>query len=100
LVTTVRSNVTIDWTRRDNVRVQLRVYVKRILRKYGYPPDKQEKATQTVLEQTEVLSEGWAETEGSGKGATRCGLRRGGAAAPPDRQILRLSGETGSAIQR
>ena len=34
--------------------------VKRILRKYGYPPDKQEKATQTVLEQAEVLSEGWA----------------------------------------
>jgi hypothetical protein len=41
------------------VRAQLRVYVKRILRKYGYPPDKQEKATQTVLEQAEVLSEGW-----------------------------------------
>jgi type I restriction enzyme, R subunit len=42
------------------VRVQLRVLVKRILRKYGYPPDKQERATQTVLEQAEVLSEGWA----------------------------------------
>ena len=60
LVTTVRSNVTIDWTIRDNVRAQLRVYVKRILRKFGYPPDKQEKATQTVLEQAEVLSEAWA----------------------------------------
>ena len=48
------------WTIRDNVRAQLRVYVKRILRKYGYPPDKQEKATQTVLEQAEVLSEIWA----------------------------------------
>lgn len=57
LVTTVRRNVTIDWTIRDNVRAQLRVYVKRILRKYGYPPDLQEKATQTVLEQAEVLSE-------------------------------------------
>src|SRR5438094_2124807 len=45
----VRQNVTIDWTIRDNVKAQLRVYVKRILRKYGYPPDKQEKATQTVL---------------------------------------------------
>ena len=45
---------------RENVRAQLRVLVKRILRKYGYPPDKQEKATQTVLEQAEVLSEGWA----------------------------------------
>lgn len=60
LVATVRKNVTIDWTIRDNVRAQLRVYVKRILRKYGYPPDKQEKATRTVLEQAEVLSELWA----------------------------------------
>jgi type I restriction enzyme R subunit len=50
LVKTVRANVTIDWTIRENVRAQLRVLVKRILRKYGYPPDKQEKATQTVLE--------------------------------------------------
>jgi type I restriction enzyme, R subunit len=60
LVATVRRNATIDWTIRDNVRAQLRVLVKRILRKYGYPPDKQEKATQLVLEQAEVLSEGWA----------------------------------------
>jgi len=59
LVATVRANVTIDWTVRDNVRAQLRVLVKRILRKYGYLPDKQEKATQTVLEQAAVLSEGW-----------------------------------------
>ena len=60
LVETVRKNVTIDWTLRENVRAQLRVLVKRILRKHGYPPDKQEKATQTVLEQAEVLSAGWA----------------------------------------
>jgi type I restriction enzyme R subunit len=60
LVATVRKNVTIDWTIRENVRAQLRVLVKRILRKYGYPPDKQAKATQTVLEQAEVLSEVWA----------------------------------------
>ena len=60
LVQTVRNNVTIDWTLRENVRAQLRVLVKRILRKHGYPPDKQEKATQTVLEQAEVLSEEWA----------------------------------------
>jgi type I restriction enzyme R subunit len=45
---------------RENVRAQLRVLVKRILRKHGYPPDKQEKATQTVLEQAEVLSGLWA----------------------------------------
>jgi type I restriction enzyme R subunit len=60
LVTIVRANATIDWTIRENVRAQLRVYVKRILRKHGYPPDKQEKATTTVLEQAEVLSEAWA----------------------------------------
>lgn len=46
--------------RRENVRAQLRVLVKRILRKYGYPPDKQEKATQTVLEQAALLSAEWA----------------------------------------
>ncbi len=63
LVKAVRANVTIDWTVRENVRAQLRVLVKRILRKYGYPPDKQEKATQTVLEQAEVLSQEWALTE-------------------------------------
>jgi type I restriction enzyme R subunit len=45
---------------RESVRAKLRVAVRRILRKYGYPPDKQEKATQTVLEQAELLSEGWA----------------------------------------
>ena len=60
LVETVRRNVTIDWTLRENVRAHLRVLVRRILRRHGYPPDKQEKATQTVLEQAEVLSEGWA----------------------------------------
>ena len=60
LVKSVRNNVTIDWTIRGNVRAHLRVVVKRILRKYGYPPDKQEEATQTVLEQAEVLSEFWA----------------------------------------
>jgi hypothetical protein len=50
LVDIVRNNATIDWTVRETVRAKLRVLVKRILRKYGYPPDKQEKATQTVLE--------------------------------------------------
>ena len=60
LVETVRNNVTIDWTLRENVRAHLRVLVKRTLRRYGYPPDKQEKATRTVLEQAEVLSVGWA----------------------------------------
>jgi len=60
LVRTVRANVTIDWTVRENVRAHLRVLVKRLVRKHGYPPDKQEKASRLVLEQAEVLSEGWA----------------------------------------
>ncbi len=59
LVETVRKNVRIDWTLRENVRANLRRLVKRILRKHGYPPDKQAKATRTVLEQAEVLSAGW-----------------------------------------
>jgi type I restriction enzyme, R subunit len=63
LVKAVKSNVSIDWTVRENVRAQMRVIVKRILRKYGYPPDKQEKATATVLEQAEVMAGEWAEAE-------------------------------------
>ena len=61
LVSTVRKNVTIDWTLRENVRANLRRLVKRILRKHGYPPDKQESATRMVIEQAEVLSAGWAD---------------------------------------
>jgi type I restriction enzyme, R subunit len=55
LVKTVRKNVSIDWTVKESVRAKLRVMVRRVLRKYGYPPDKQEKATLTVLEQAELL---------------------------------------------
>jgi type I restriction enzyme, R subunit len=51
----------IDWTERETVRAKLRVMVKRILRKYGYPPDKQEAATKTVLEQAELLCAEWVE---------------------------------------
>ena len=60
LVETVRNNVKIDWTLRENVRANLRRLVKRVLRKHGYPPDKQEQATRTVLEQAEALSADWA----------------------------------------
>ncbi len=60
LLDTVRKNTTIDWTVKESVRAKLRVMVKRILRKYGYPPDKQEKATQTVLAQAELLCKDWA----------------------------------------
>lgn len=63
LVKVVRNSVTIDWTVRENVRAQIRVMVKRILRKYGYPPDKQARATELVLEQAEVLSAEWAENQ-------------------------------------
>ena len=59
LVDTVRSNVTIDWTLRENVRAHLRWLVKRVLRTHGYPPDKQESATRAVLERAEVLSAAW-----------------------------------------
>ena len=62
LVRTVYANVTIDWTKRESVRAKLRAAVKRVLNKHGYPPDKREKAAETVLEQAEVLSADWAET--------------------------------------
>ena len=62
LVETIRRNVSIDWTLRDSVQAKLRVMVKRLLKKYGYPPDKQQKATETVLEQAKLLCKDWAET--------------------------------------
>ncbi|MFH1212428.1 MAG: type I restriction enzyme endonuclease domain-containing protein, partial [Candidatus Woesearchaeota archaeon] len=61
LVRTVRNNVTIDWTLKESVQAKLRVMVKRILRKYDYPPDKQKKATETVLEQATLICRDWAE---------------------------------------
>ncbi len=59
LVDRVRNSVTVDWSRRESARAQLRVLVKRILRKYGYPPDKREQATELVLKQTEELCKEW-----------------------------------------
>ena len=61
LADTIRSNVTIDWTLRESVQARLRVMVKRVLKKYGYPPDKQKKATETVLEQASLIAKDWAE---------------------------------------
>lgn len=55
----IRNSVTIDWTQRESVQAEIRLKVKKILRKYGYPPDKQEKATQTVLEQAEMIARDW-----------------------------------------
>jgi type I restriction enzyme, R subunit len=60
LVKAIRENVTIDWTAKESVRARLRIMVKRVLRKYGYPPDKQETATQTGLQQAELLCADWA----------------------------------------
>jgi len=59
LVGMMRQNVTIDWTERESVKARLRVLVRRLLRKYDYPPDKQERATETVLQQAEVLAGAW-----------------------------------------
>jgi len=61
LITQVRKSVTIDWTLREGARAKIRVMVKRILNKYGYPPDLQDEAVKTVLAQAELLSAGWAE---------------------------------------
>ena len=60
LADTVRKNATIDWALRESARAKLRVMVKRTLRKYDYPPDKQKKATETVVAQAELLGEEWA----------------------------------------
>jgi len=63
LVEMIRNNVTIHSTIRDNVQAHLRVMVKKLLKKYKYPPDRQEKATQTVLDQAKLLCKDWAETQ-------------------------------------
>lgn len=60
LVASVRSNITVDWMHRETARARMRVLVKRILRKYGYPPDLQDAAVQNVLRQAEALSAAWA----------------------------------------
>jgi type I restriction enzyme R subunit len=60
LVTQVRQSVTIDWTLREGARAKIRVMVKRILKKHGYPPDLQEEAIKTVLQQAELLCADWA----------------------------------------
>jgi type I restriction enzyme R subunit len=60
LLNQVKKNVTVDWAHREGARAQMRVLVKRILRKYGYPPDLQDAAVQTVLQQAEVVTAKWA----------------------------------------
>lgn len=64
LITQVRKSVTIDWTLRESARAKIRVMVRRILSRFGYPPDLQEDAVRTVLQQAELLCVDWA-TQGS-----------------------------------
>ena len=61
LITQVRKSVTIDWTVREGASAKIRVMVKRILNKYGYPPDLQEEAVRTVLTQAELLCADWSD---------------------------------------
>lgn len=63
LVETVKANATIDWTLKESVRAKLKVMVKRALRKFGYPPDQQKLATETVLKQAEILADFWMEKQ-------------------------------------
>jgi type I restriction enzyme R subunit len=60
LVMNIKSSVTVDWMHREAARARIRVVVKRLLRKYGYPPDLQDAAVQNVLQQAEALSAAWA----------------------------------------
>ena len=61
LLISLKSNISVDWAHRESVRARLRILVKKILRKYGYPPDLQDSAVQTVLQQAEALSSNWSE---------------------------------------
>jgi len=60
LVASIRGSISVDWVHREAARARIRVLVKRILRKYGYPPDLQDAAVKTVLPQAEALSAAWA----------------------------------------
>jgi type I restriction enzyme R subunit len=60
LTQSLRANLTVDWSERESVRAKLRLMVKRILKKYKYPPDQQDAAVQLILEQAQALGEAWA----------------------------------------
>lgn len=60
LTENLRQNITVDWSQREKVRAKLRLMVKRILRKYKYPPDQQEAAIELVLQQAQTLGESWS----------------------------------------
>ena len=60
LTENLRKNITVDWSQRESVRASLRLMVKRVLRKYKYPPDMADAAVELVLEQAETLGEEWS----------------------------------------
>ena len=63
LLDTMRKSISIDWTLRENVKARLRTQIKRILKKFGYPPDLQQQAVKTVLEQAEYICRDWTGNE-------------------------------------
>jgi type I restriction enzyme R subunit len=71
LITQVRKSVTIDWTLRESAKAKIRVIVKRILNKFGYPPDLQAEAVKTVLKQAELLCADWATRKTAGRSSCR-----------------------------
>ena len=60
LVEKVKANTSIDWTIRESIQARLRIIVKELLRKYGYPPDKQELAMDNILQQAELFAKEWS----------------------------------------
>ena len=60
LTENLRQSITVDWSQRESVRAKLRLMVKRILRKYKYPPDLQDAAVELVLQQAQVMGDSWA----------------------------------------
>ncbi len=63
LVETIHRNVKVDWTMRESVQANLRIEIRKLLKRYKYPPDLQKKATDTVLEQAKEVAKDWAETK-------------------------------------
>jgi type I restriction enzyme R subunit len=63
LVESVRNSVTIDWDKKESVQAKMRVLIKRILKKYGYPPDLQDQAVKTILEQAKLLGEDFSNNQ-------------------------------------
>ena len=59
LTQSLRKNITVDWSERESVRAKLRLMVRRVLKKYKYPPDQQDGAVQLILEQAQALGEAW-----------------------------------------